>query len=130
MTNLLTAVSIPIAPSGGFRGFGPLGLEELRGLDAPTVFTKFISMAIGLMSIVAIIWFVFLVIIGGYGYMAAGGDKAKIEKAQKTITSGLIGLAITVFAVFIIKLIGSLLGINLILSVTGLLGTITGDIVQ
>lgn len=130
MTNLIAQSSIPLAPPGGFRGFGSLGLENTEAFMADIVFTKFLSSTIGLMSIVAIIWFIFLLITGGYGYMTAGGDKAKIEKAQKTITNGIVGLAITVFAIFIVKFIGSLLGIDFILNITSMLGVITGNIVH
>ncbi len=130
MTNLLAATSIPLAPPGGFKGFGPLGLEGKEAFQADIVFTKFLSSTIGLMSIVAIIWFIFLLITGSYGYMTAGGDKAKIEKAQKTITNGIVGLAITVFAIFIVKFIGSLLGIDFILNISNMLSTITGNIVH
>lgn len=130
MTNLLAATSIPLAPSGGFRGFGSLGLEGKQAWESDYVFTQFLSSTIGLMSVIAIIWLVFLIITGGYGYMTAGGDKAKIEKAQKTITNGIIGLVIVVFAIFIINLIGYLLGIPTILSFPALLSTITGNVVK
>lgn len=122
--------AIDLFPSGGFKGFGPLGLEGRQAFEADIIFTKFLSSTIGLMSIVAIIWFIFLLITGGYGYMTAGGDKAKIEKAQKTIFNGIVGLAITVFAIFIVKFIGSLLGIDFILNITSMLGVITGNIVH
>lgn len=122
--------AIDLFPSGGFKGFGPLGLEGKEAFEADIIFTKFLSSTIGLMSIIAIIWFIFLLITGGYGYMTAGGDKAKIEKAQKTITNGIVGLAITVFAIFIVKFIGSLLGIDFILNITSMLGVITGNIVH
>lgn len=130
MTNLLAATSIPIAPSGGFRGFGSLGLEGKPAWESDYVFTQFLSSTIGLLSIVAVIWLVFLIIIGGYGYMTAGGDKARIEKAQKTITNGIIGLAIVVFAIFVINLIGYLLGIPSILSIPNLFAILTNNIVK
>lgn len=118
-------LAIDLFPPGGFKGFGSLGLEHNPAVDAPTIFTKFLSSTIGLISIVAVLWFIFLLIAGGYGYMTAGGDKAKIEKAQKTIFNGLVGLAIVIFAIFVIKLIGSLIGIGPILSIPQLINLIT-----
>jgi hypothetical protein len=100
---------IPLSPDGGFKGFGPLGLEG--GQDAPGVFTQFISGAIGLMTIIAIIWFVLLIITGAINIMSSGGDKAAMESARKRITSGVIGLVVIVAALFIIQLIGRLIGI-------------------
>lgn len=51
---------------------------------------------------------------GGLEWITAGGDKAKIESAQKKITGGLIGLAILVTSFAIIGLLGSILQIDLL----------------
>lgn len=110
---------IKLAPEGGFKGFGPLGLEQ--GQDAPTIFNKFISSAVGVMTIIAIIWFVFKFIAGAIGIISAGGDKASLENARKNITTGIIGLVVVVAAIFIIDLIGTLIGIPNILNPADLL---------
>lgn len=101
------------------KGIGPLGLEQ--GQDAPTIFTKFISSAIGLMTIIAIIWFAFVLIIGAIGIISSGGDKASLETARKRITTGIVGLVVVVAAIFIIRLIGKLIGIPNILDLPALL---------
>lgn len=55
-----------------------------------------------------------MMLVGGIGWISGGGDKARLESAQKQITHSLIGLAI-LFSVFaIIKLVGSLFGIDLL----------------
>ena len=110
---------IQLAPDGGFKGFGPLGLEG--GESAPEVFTKFLSSAIGLITIIAIIWFVILMIMGAIGIMGSGGDKAALETARKRITTGVIGLVVVVAALFIVQLIGRLIGIPNILDLPILL---------
>jgi len=46
-----------------------------------------------------------IVIIGGIMYMTAGSDESKVEKGKKTITYGLIGLAVILLAGFIINLL-------------------------
>lgn len=115
MTNLLAVTSIPIAPSGGFKGFGPLG-NVASSTEAIKTFSKFISSTIGIMTIIAIIWFVFLLITGAIAWMSAGGDKNALEAAKKRITTGLIGLVVLIAAIFIIDLIGSLIGIPNILN--------------
>jgi hypothetical protein len=109
MKNL--AEDIKVAPGEGFRGFGNLGLEGSRALDAPNIFTNFISSMIGVLTVIAIIWFVFIFIAGAISYMSAGGDKAAVESARKKIVNGLIGLVMVVIAIFIVKLIGYLIGI-------------------
>lgn len=115
MTNLLAATSIPLAPPGGFTGFGPLGNVTSKE-GAVSTFSKFISSVIGIITIVAIIWFIFVFFTGAVSIIGAGGDKAQMETAKKRITTGLIGFVITIAAIFIIKLIGYLIGIPDILN--------------
>lgn len=99
---------------GDINGIGPLGTP---GSDAPSLFAKFLSSAIGLMTVIAFIWFLFLLITGAIAFMTAGGDKMALENARKRITTGLIGLVIVIAAIFIMDLIATLLGIPAILDV-------------
>jgi hypothetical protein len=108
MKNLLADVTI--APSGGFKGFGPLGNVTSESSSILT-FSKFISTAIGVMTIVAFIWFTFVLITGAIGIIGSGGDKQALESSRKRITSGLIGLVIVIASVFILDLIGTIFGI-------------------
>lgn len=103
-------------PLGEIRGLGPLGLENIPiTIDyAVGLFNQVIQNIVGIMTIVAGIWFIFQVIIGGIGWLTAGGDKAKVESAQKKITQGIIGLAIVIIAIFLIDLIGTLLGLEIL----------------
>ena len=101
---------------GNFRGLGPLGLENLAGSQAPTLFNKFISTAIGIMTVVAGIFFIFLIISGAISWMGAGGDKGAIEEARKRILNGVVGLIIVIAAVFIAELIGYLFGFDFIMN--------------
>jgi len=110
---------IQLGPDGGFKGFGPLGLEG--GENAPAVFTKFLSSTIGLMTIIAIIWFVLIMIMGAIGIISSGGDKASLESARKRITTGIIGFVVVIAALFIVQLIGRLIGIPNILDLPTLL---------
>lgn len=102
---------------GGFKGIGPLGNPTDTGIDT---FTKFISSTIGLLTIIAIIWFVFTLISGAIAMMTAGSDKASLESARKKITTGLIGLVVTIAAIFLIDLVGYLIGIPNILDLPAL----------
>lgn len=115
MINKLAQTTIDLAPEGGFRGFSRFGLS--RGAeDAPFVFNAFISGAIGLMTVIAIIWLVFLLITGAYGVMSAGGDKAALETARKRLTTGIVGFVIIIAAVFVVSFMGELLGLENILN--------------
>lgn len=93
---------------GTFKGFGPLGNPTGTGINQ---FSNVISTTIGVMTIVAFIWFTFTLITGAIGIMTAGSDKAGLENARKKITSGIIGLVIVISAVFVLDLIGTIFGI-------------------
>jgi len=109
MKNLIAADPVQIAPSGGFKGFGPLGNPQ--GTAGITSFTSFISTVIGLMTIVAIILFTFVLITGAIGIINSGGDKQALENAKKKITNGVIGLVIVIAAYFILDLVGTIFGV-------------------
>lgn len=105
---------IPLAPEGGFRGKGPLGLEGKSAAQGPLIFNKFISSAIGLMTLIAFIWFIFQFFIGAIGILSSGGDKAKLTEARSKITTGLIGMVVVVAGIFIIDLFGKLMGLEIL----------------
>ncbi|PIZ46868.1 hypothetical protein COY29_05905, partial [Candidatus Woesebacteria bacterium CG_4_10_14_0_2_um_filter_39_14] len=98
-----------------FKGFGPLG-NVTSSIEAIKTLSKFISSTIGIMTIVAILWFIFVLVTGAIGIINAGGDKAALETAKKKITTGLIGLVIVIATIFIVSLVGRLIGIPDILN--------------
>lgn len=101
----------------GLKGFGQLGLEF--GIGSPIlVFTKFLSSTVGLISLIAVIWFIFTLILGAVSIITSGGDKNSMESAKKKITSGIIGLIATIVALFILKFVGFVFGIPDILNPT------------
>lgn len=101
---------------GNLKGFGPLGLENSPTGYAST-FQNFISSLIGIMGVIAIIWFVVIIITGGIAYMSAGSDTKATEGARKKITSGLTGLLITLFGIFILVIVAQILGIDNLLNI-------------
>ena len=108
---------VPIFPPGGLRGKGPLGLEGITdSTKAGGVFNKFISTTIGVMTIIAIIWFIVQFFSGAVAIVSSSGDKQKLSEAKGKITSALIGLVVVVAAIFLVELIGKILGIDLILN--------------
>jgi hypothetical protein len=97
----------------------PLGPQRLNGLGGLSnysspfdSFNNAISFFIGILTFIAALWFLFSLITGGLSYMSAGGDKGKMEEARQKITLGLIGLVVIIAAIFIIGIIGNLLGID------------------
>lgn len=102
---------------GNITGPEPWGNMALRGdtvTPAASAFTKIISNTIGVMTIIAGIWFIFQFIIGGLGFMTAGGDPKKMSETTKKITSALTGLVVVVAAYAIIHLLGALLSFDIL----------------
>jgi len=93
---------------GKGEGFGPW----TQTIQPGNVIANIISKGIGLLTIIAGIWFLFQTIIAGYNYMSAAGDKARIENASRKLTNSLIGLAIVVAAYALLSLIGKFLGVS------------------
>lgn len=120
--NLIAQGKINLFEDTGLYGFGPLGLEGKSANEAPTLFATFISSAIGLMTLIGIIWFVFTFITGAIGIITSGGDKNSMEKAKQKLSSGVIGLVVMIFAILIIQFIGSILGLDNILNFQLLFG--------
>ena len=116
--NYLAALNL-----GKFEGIGPLGGEG-KMLEDPTTaiywFARFISNIIGIMTIIAFIWFLFSFLSGAISWLSSSGDKNKLQEAQKKITSALVGLVIVIAAIFIVRLVEIILGIK-ILSISDLL---------
>lgn len=90
---------------------GP-GQNPTSGADATLKFEKLASNLIGILTLVAVIFFVVQIIFAGYAYLSANGDQGKIEKANKHLTGSLQGLIIVIVAVGIGSLIAKLLGVN------------------
>ncbi len=125
MTNLITQNNTEGSTLGSpLSGIGTLG-QPGNGVE---LFTKFISAAIGLMTIIAIIWFIFVLITGAIGMISSGGDKAALENSRKRISNGLIGLVVVIVAIFLVDLIGNLLGIKNILNLPELFTTVTNTL--
>lgn len=99
---------------GTLKGFGTLGGETTPIGTGIGIFTNLISSIIGLMTIIAFIWFVFTFLTGAIGIITAGGDKQALENARKRIVNGIIGVVIVISAIFIISLIGTLFGIQIL----------------
>lgn len=78
----------------------------------------------GLAFYIAIIWrsvvtlggvaFIIFFLWGGIEWLTAGGDKTKVETAQKMITNAFIGLAILVSSFAIITFIGNAFDIEIL----------------
>lgn len=120
--NLLAQATTPTPGLGlgtlqGIGILGGVGRNLTNQIEAVATFVNILSNIIGVMTIIAIIWFTFVLLTGAIGWLASGGDKTKLQNAQKQITTGIIGLVLVLSATFLIDLIASLVGIRDIFSI-------------
>lgn len=120
MTRNLIAAVVPIGPP--LNGPGPLGSP---GGSAPSLFNKIISSIVGLITIIAFIYFMFTLITGAIGIITAGGDAGKLEDSRRRLTTGIIGVIVVIAAIFIVDLIATLLGIPDFLDPGGVISRLT-----
>lgn len=88
--------------------------EDLSRTPGTTFLQKILQVGIRLFFVAGAIIFFFMLLIGGVKWISAGGDKARLEGAQKQITHALAGLAILLSTFAIIRLVGYLFGIDLL----------------
>jgi len=110
--NKIAQIDVPLYPDGGLSGPGPLGNPS----NPASTFNNVISGIVGIMTVIAGIWFLFLVISGAISIMGAGGDKAAVEEGRKRIMNGIIGIVVVIAAIFLVDLVGNILGFGSILN--------------
>lgn len=71
-----------------------------------------ISKVIGILTIVAVVYFTIQVIISGFSFMSSQGDPKALEVSKKKLTNNILGLIIVALAYGMGALISKLLGIN------------------
>jgi hypothetical protein len=99
---------------GNITGVGTIGTPADTFYDTATTFENVISVIIGALTTLAGLYFFIQLILSGYQYMSAGGDKAQTQAAQKKLTNAIIGLIIVVAAYLITGLIGRVFGFNIL----------------
>jgi Type IV secretion system pilin len=119
MNKLLAQTEVPI--TGPINGIGPYGNSG----NAFNQLTTILTVIIGLLTLIAGIWFIILLITGGIAWMSSGGDKGKLADARSRMMSGAIGLTIVVAALFLAEIFGGLIGFPDILNPAGLLNSIS-----
>lgn len=124
MEKVLAAAPVNLGSSIGGEGLGPFG-KTLPGGGAGGAttglinITKIVSSVIGVMTVAAMIWFIFNFIIGGIQWIASGGDKHNLEQSQQRITNAFMGLLIVAAGWTILALAGKFLGIDTLISAPG-----------
>jgi hypothetical protein len=76
--------------------------------DLASVFSSFVSAAIGFFGIVMFV----IIIVGGFGFLNSGGEANKVKAAQKTLTSGIVGFVLALAGYFILVIFEKITGVK------------------
>jgi hypothetical protein len=88
----------------------PTAIVSTNGSGLFTLLSNLFKLA----GVVAGIFFVFQIILAGFGYLSASGDPKKTEVAFAKIWQSILGLTIVAGAFVLASVIGSLTGINIL----------------
>jgi len=91
----------------------PKSGSEFTPLTGLTV-ERMVSGGISLVMLVVALVFFFMLLWGGLKWVTSEGDEKKVGLARAQITNALVGLAIVFAAWAIVRLIGTVFGINII----------------
>jgi hypothetical protein len=92
--------------------------------DSSSQLEKIISGVIGVLTIVAFIFFAFQIIFAGYSFLSSQGDAAKLKAARDRLTNGILGIVIVVIAFGITAFLSNLLGIENVFSLSTFINSI------
>ncbi|MBI2611606.1 hypothetical protein HYW54_02550 [Candidatus Gottesmanbacteria bacterium] len=98
------------------EGFGPFAdvFCGKGGFDLGLLLNNFISAILGLLTIIAALYFFFQIITAGIAWIGAGGDKNSVEQARSKIFNALIGLVVVAAAWVLVGIIGTFVGIKVL----------------
>jgi hypothetical protein len=89
-----------------------VALTNPNSQSDPTYVTTVFQGVFNIFIIIGVIYFIWHFIFAGYHFISAQGDEKQYQQAKNEITYALIGLVIIFFVFAILKIIGSILGIQ------------------
>ncbi len=99
----LAQIVNPVLPKtlgGGGNSAGPEAIGNLIGS------------IVGVLLIFSFVGAFFYMLLGGFDWITAGGDKTKLQGARDKITNALIGLIVVAASWAVMMLVGNFLGIT------------------
>ena len=99
----------------GGDGLGPFGGKGFFPADGAKAIEKVlgtVSSVVGMLTVVASIWFMFMLLFAGYEWISAGGDAKKLASARDRITHAFTGLVIVVGSWSLVAVAGQFFGFN------------------
>jgi hypothetical protein len=98
----------------GLTGGGNAAAQAANKEAVGNKFNAVLGVIIGVITLVAGLWFLFQFIIGGLNYLSAGGDKHAVEAAQQRLQNAIVGLIIVIIATVVVGLFGTILGLDIL----------------
>ncbi len=95
-----------------FGGISPPPAMNVGGSDPVQGLGKFIGFAIQMFILLAGMFLLLYLLWGAFDWIASGGEKEKISKAQSKITNAVIGIVLVFVVLTVFNLVaGNILGI-------------------
>jgi hypothetical protein len=113
MVRKLALVATPFPQ--GFTGLGSLAVPGDQA-QATGLFEQALSVTVGVMTVVAGIWYMFQFFSAAISWLSAGADKNAVQNAQKKLLDSTTGLVVIVLSYVLISIIGRIVGFDLILN--------------
>lgn len=105
--------STPLSPV--FAASIPIG-DELENMGFNLDLGGIVISIFEIMLVLGILAVLLFFLLGGYKWLSAGGDKAKVEEARGTMTNAVIGIALLACSYLFITIIDQFFGIGLVQS--------------
>lgn len=109
--------TLDLGKIGGGTGLGPWGdIANLgagpwvAGLAVSDIFSRIL----GILTIVAGLWFIIHLVSAAFDYINAGENEELIRKVHQKLINNFIGLAIVVMAYALTAIVGRLVGLNIL----------------
>lgn len=88
--------------------------ETMDGKGFIASLELYVSDIIGIITILASLFFIVYSFLAAYEWVTAGSDSGKIEKAKNRFVWGTLGLVLIIASYSIIGLIGSIIGLSIL----------------
>jgi hypothetical protein len=85
-----------------------------QGINPFTDVGTLLSNILTIVFILAALAVLFMLIIGAFNWITSGGEKDAIAKARQRIIAALVGLAVLALAFFIVRVVGGIVGVDVL----------------
>lgn len=101
--NLIAQVSYPLVSPGI-----PVTSQD----ESVSMLETVLSNVIGFATLIAIIYFTIQIILTGFAYITAHGDKNKLDTARSRLSNSFLGIIIVLTSVGLVSLLARFLGLS------------------